>query len=437
MAFELLIVFALILANGIFAGAEIAVLNVRKGHIQERASAGDRRALAVQQLRENPERFLATVQIGITAVSAAAAAFGGARIAADLTPVLTNLGLGSYADEVAFGLVIIVITFLSLIIGELVPKSLALRYSERYAFLIGPPFAKLARITAPVVWFLTACSNVVLRIFGDRTSFTEARVSREEVKQVVEEAAAAGSVDVQASEIASRALELPEVSVAEVMVTRDRIVSLPLTAKTDEVQRLLFEAGHSRVVVHDGDLDKVVGYVIARDVGAQFYRQKSVSLGDIVRPILTVATTARLPRVLRDMQARHVTIAVVVDERGGTAGLVTVEDLIEELVGDIEDELDMPEDTIQPESADSALVPGWVPVRKVNRALHTSLPITRDGVTVAGLCMSLALAIPAVGTRLTAQDGTVIEVVDASARRVRKVRIHHHQVKNDEDLTSS
>jgi putative hemolysin len=433
MAAELLIVLGLVLVNGLFAGAEIALLTVRKSHIQERASAGSRAARAVLKLRRHPERFLATVQIGITAVGAAAAAFGGARIARDLTPVFEDLGFGRYSDSVAFALVVMLVTFLSLVIGELVPKSLALRYSERYALMIGRPLVRLAALARPIVWFLTACSNAVLRLFGDRTSFTEARVSREDVKQVVEEAAAVGSVDQRTSEIASRALELSEISVAELMVTRDRIVALPRAASTDEIMRIIVEQGHSRMPVYDGDLDRILGYVIARDVLAQFWQRHEVRLETILRPAYTVAATARIDAVLRDLQARHVSVALVVDERGGTAGLVSVEDILEELVGEIEDELDAPEETIREESPDTALVAGWVPVRKVNRALHTTLPITRDGVTIAGLCMTLALAIPQVGTRLTTQDGTVLEVVDASARRVRKVRIHHHVRKADED----
>ena len=167
----------------------------------------------------------------------------------------------------------------------------------------------------------------------------------------------------------------------------------------------------------------MVGYIVARDVLALAWEQNLVALPDIVRPLLAIPLSARVGPVLREMQAKRIQIAVVVDEHGGTAGLVTIEDLVEELIGDIFGEHDLPEETIRIAEDGAALVPGWLPTRKVNRALHTALPIARESTTVAGLCMSLALAVPPAGTKLRAVDGTVLEVVDASPRRVRMVRV--------------
>jgi putative hemolysin len=421
MLTELLILLALVLANGLFAGAEIAVLTATKATIQQGAAQRDRRALAVLALREQPERFLATVQIAITVVSAAAGAFGGATIARDLAP---HLGVfGDSAHQVALVFVVAAIAFLSLVLGELVPKSLALRYSNRYALLIARVLLALSRAMRPLVWFLTACSNLVLGLFGDRTSFTEARMSPDELKQLVEEAAKTGSLDINASEIATRALEFGDVTVAEVMVRRDEIVALRRDASPEEVQRVLLEEGHSRMLVYERDIDHVVGYIVARDVLALAWEQGLVAVEDIIRPLVPVALTARVGAVLREMQARRIQIAVVVDEHGGTAGLVTIEDLVEELIGDIFGEHDLPEETLQVGADGTALVPGWLPTRKVNRALHTDLPIARDSTTIAGLCMALALTVPSAGTKLRATDGTLLEVVDASPRRVRMVRV--------------
>jgi len=432
MLTELLILLALVAINGLFAGAEIALLTAGKAKVQQRAAARDRRALAVVALREQPERFLATVQIGITVVSAAAGAFGGSRIARDLAPLLEG-AFGAYADDVAIGLVIVAVSFLSLVLGELVPKSLALRYADSYAFLIGRPLYGLARLARPLVWFLTACSNAVLRMFGDRTSFTEARMSREELRQLVEEAAKAGSVDARSSELAARALELGEVTVAEAMVRREAIVAVGRGASPEEIQRVLLEGGHARMPVYDGDLDRIVGYVTARDVLALAWEKSPLSVDDIVRPLHAVPLTARIGTALRDMQARRTQIAIVVDEHGGTAGLVTAEDLVEEIVGDIFGEDEVPEQLLREEPGGTALVPGWVPTRKVNRAFQTDLPILRDSTTIAGLCMALALAVPTVGARLRAPDGTVLEVVDASPRRVRSVRVHRRPVAGPPD----
>jgi putative hemolysin len=275
----------------------------------------------------------------------------------------------------------------------------------------------------PLVWFLTACSNLVLRFFGDRTSFAESRVSRDELRELVEAAAKSGSVDVGASQIAARALEFGDVMVAEVMVRRDSIVAIRIDASPEEVQRVLLEEGHSRMPVHEGELDRVVGYIVARDVLALAWEQNLIAFQDIVRPLLFVSLTARVGSVLREMQAKRVQMAIVVDEHGGTVGLVTIEDLVEELVGDIFGENDLPEATLHVEQDGWALVPGWLPTRKVNRQLHTDLPISRDSATIAGLCMALALTVPPIGSKLKTPDGTTIEVIDASPRRVRMVRI--------------
>jgi putative hemolysin len=419
MPVELLIMFALVVANGLFAGAEIAVLTASKVLIEQRPG---RRSLAVRTLREKPERFLATVQIGITVIGAAAAAFGGASIARDLAPRLEPM-FGTSAHEVSMVLVVALVSFLSLVLGELVPKSLALRYSTGYALLIAPPLLGLARVMRPLVWFLTTCSNAVLKLFDDKTSFTETRMSREELRELVEEAAKTGSVDQKGSEIAARALEFGDVMVGEVMVRRDRMVAIDRGARPDEVQRLLLEEGHSRMPVYDGTTDQVIGYVVARDVLALAWEQNLITVEDIIRPVIYVPASARISAVLREMQAKRTQLAIIVDEHGTSIGLATIEDVMEELVGEIYGENELPEAELRQEPDGSVLVPGWVPTRKVNRTLQTALPIARESMTIAGLCMALALAVPAIGARLHAPDGTVLEVTDASPRRVRMVRV--------------
>ncbi|MGE0545736.1 MAG: hemolysin family protein [Kofleriaceae bacterium] len=426
MGTELLVVLALVIANGLFAGAEIAVLSVRKERLLERANRGDRKAIAVQSLRNQPERFLATVQIGITIISATAAAFGGSKISARLVPMLEAIGLGSHAPGVALAVVVVAISFLSIVLGELVPKSLALRYSAGFSLFVARPLLGLARLARPLVRLLSGCSNLVLRLFGDRTSFIEARTSRDELQEMVAEAARSGSIDARSSEIATRALEYADVMVSEVMVRRDHIVAIRKDASADEVQRLILEEGHSRMPVYDDDADRMIGYVVALDVLAVVWERGLVVIPDIIRPLLAVPMTARINMVLREMQARRTKIAVVVDELGGTSGLVTIEDLVEELVGDIHTEDEVPDELVRRESDTTFLVAGWVPIRKVNRALGTALPIASHSTTVAGLCMVLALTVPTPGTRLQAPDGTEIEVIDASSRRVRMVRVHQH-----------
>lgn len=374
-------------------------------------------------LREEPERFLATVQVGITVVGATAAAFSGASLATRLTPVVERVpGIGHAAEDVALAIVIAFVSYLSLVFGELVPKSVALRASEAYALLIARPLLGLAWMARPLIWFLTRSSNVVLKPFGDSTSFAESRLSPDELQQLVEEAAKTGSLDEGTSEIASRALDFGGLTAGDVMIPRNQVNGIPRDAPPAEVRRILLEDGHSRMPVYEGTLDNIVGYVTARDVLAVAWQGDLVVLEDILRPPLFVPTTSPAIRVLKELQRRHMRIAFVVDEHGGLAGLVTLEDLVEELVGDLFSEHEKPDDSVKKEADGSAVVRGGVPIRDVNRLLELDLPEGDTWSTVAGLVVSLGGGIPARGASVRSGD-VVLEVLDATPRAVRLVRL--------------
>ncbi len=415
---------ALVLANGVFSGAEIAIISLRKTRLAQLVEEGRASARAVKRLRDAPEQFLATVQIGITVIGATAAAVGGASIASRIAPAIARLpGLEHAAPQLALALVVAGVSYLSLVLGELVPKSLGLRAAERYALLVARPLLWLAGAARPLVWLLTQSSNLLLRPFGDRTTFTEARLSVEELEQLVEEAGKAGALDASTAEIASRALAFRDLTAGEVMVPRSRVAALPLDASPAELKRLLLEEGRSRMPVYEGSLDNIVGYVMAKDLAAIAWERELIVLADLVRPVHFVPEAAKAAQVLRDMQRRRAHIAVVVDEHGGVAGLLTLEDLIEELVGEILGESEQPVPLFQKEADGSALVRGDAPVREVNRALGLELPEGEDYSTVAGLCIAIAGIVPERGAHLRAADGTEIEVVDASPRVVRLVRL--------------
>jgi putative hemolysin len=421
---EALIILALILANGVFSGAEIAVISLRKTRLRELIDEGHARARAVQALRDQPERFLATVQSGITVIGAAAAAFGGDVFAERLAHFVGRWALlAPYAKQIGFALVVGIISFLSLVLGELVPKSLALRAAEGYAMLTAPLLLGLSYVARPFIWFLTASSNVVLRLFGDKTSFTETRLSPDELREMVEEAAKTGALDPRAGELAARAIDFRELSVASVMVPRVKVVSIPRDATSEQVQKALSSHVHTRIPVYEGTPDNVVGYVATKDIIVPALRGEGFVVEKFMRPIRFVPGSVRALDLMHDMQHQRGSIALVVDEQGGMLGLITIEDLVEELVGKIFSEHDAPASTIQREAAGSAIVQGTTAVREVNRVLKVDLPESEQWHTIAGLCISLAHEIPAQGTRLTANDGTVLEVIDASARRVRAVRV--------------
>jgi putative hemolysin len=417
-------VLALVVANGVFSGAEIAVIALRKTRLAQLVEAGSHSARAVKRLRDHPERFLATVQVGITVIGSTAAVFGGASLAGELEPWVARVpALAPYAANLALALVVALVSYLSLVIGELVPKSLALRAAERYALVVGRPLLGLSWLARPIVWLLTASSNVLLRPFGDRTNFSEARLSAEELEQLVDEAGKAGALDAPTAEIASRALAFRDLTAADVMVPRARLAALPRDASPDELKRMLLEEGRARMPVYDGTLDNIVGYVMAKDLAAMAWEKELIVLEDLVRPVHFVPESARAVQVLRDLQRRRTQIAVVVDEHGGVAGLLTLEDLVEELVGEILGEQEQAEALWSVEAEGRALVRGDAPLREVNRALGLDLPEGDGYTTVAGLCIALAGTVPERGARLRTGDGTEIEVVEATPRVVRRVRI--------------
>ncbi len=425
MAFEILIIVALVIANGVLAGAEIAVISVRPGRLRELIEGGSRAARATLALREHPERFFATVQVGITVVSATAGAFGGATFANDFAPLLERIEfIAPWAHQIALAVVVTLISYLSLVLGELVPKSLALKGAERYALLVARPLLALSLVMRPLIWFLTVSSNVVLRPFKDQTSFVESRISTEELVEMVSQATHSGTLNPDAGQIAARALDLPSLVASDVMVPRTSVVSIARGASREELRRVLLENSHSRFPVVEGGLDHVVGYLSMKDVLTMAWEEALFVLEDLIRPAFFVPLNKSAVELLSEMRSRRVPFCVVVDEHGGMAGIVTLEDVLEELVGEIfsEHERQAPE-TYRREPDGSIIVRGSAPIRDLNRELALRLPEGDEWVTVAGLCLALAKRIPEVGDKLVAEGGYEFEVIEASPRRVRSVRL--------------
>lgn len=424
MLADILVILGLTLLNGVFSGAEIAVLSVRKTRLAELVEEGGWGARAVQWLRSQPERFLATVQVGITVITTTAAAFGGETLAQDLTQRIAKVpGLERYAHTLGFVLVVTGISFVGIVLGELVPKSLALRSAERYALFMGPVLRATATVAKPAVWILTAASNLVLRIFGDKTSFTETRLSPDELQELVEEAARAGSLDAKTGELASRALDFRELTAADVMVPRMRMVTVPIDATREDLREIYAAHRYARMPVYDGTSDNVVGYLAIRDLVGPALAHEPLSIRTLMRAARFVPRTASAGVLLKTMQSERVPMSIVVDENGDVAGLLTIEDLVEELVGDILSEHDPAPAAVPREPDGSVVLPGTMPIRDANRLLDIELPEPEGVVTLAGLALHAAGMIPHPHAVLTMDDGTVLEVVDASPRRVRRVRI--------------
>lgn len=423
---ELLVIVALVLVNGLLAGAEIAIVSVRRSRLVELAAQGSAAARAVQRLRDDPESFLATVQVGITVIGAAAGAFGGAAFSADLEPPLRRVPiLAPYASQIAFAAVVCTIAYLSVVLGELVPKSLALRSAETYSLLAARPLLAISRAARPVVWILSASSNAVLRLFGDQTTFLESRISSEEIRQVVEDAARSGDVHPSLGRIATRALGFAALTAEDLMVHRRFAFTLPAVTTLSEARRALVDEGRERAPVVEDSSQNVVGYVTWQDVSAAAPELDATSVRSVVRKAFHVPESMPAVELLRRLQERRIPLAVVVDEHGDTVGIVTLADVVGQLVGEMVGERGAPAAArIRPQPDGTALVDGIVPLPIVNRELHLHLPDDGRAATIGGL-FSLLLGgrIPVAGERVRTRDGTTLVAVEVSPRRVRVVGV--------------
>jgi putative hemolysin len=349
---------------------------------------------------------------------------GGSRLARHLEPWIAELPwLGRHAKELALALVVLAVSYLSLVLGELVPKSLALRAGEPYALLLARPLLALAWLARPIVWFLTASSNVVLKPFRDRTTFIESRVSREEIEQMVEEAAETGALHEHTSELASRALAFDKLLLRDVIIPRTRIDALPVNATPDQVRRFLLEERRSRVPIYESTLENVVGYVSAKDIVALAWEGRLIVLRDLLRPVKVFPETVQAVEVLRYMRREHQRLAMAVDEHGVLSGMVTFEDLVEEIVGEVFSEHEEEVEPVVRLPDGAFVVRADLPIRDANRDLGLDLEEAEGVTTVGGLCTKLAGGIPHRGARLAAHNGVVLVVLDATARTVRRVRI--------------
>jgi putative hemolysin len=418
---EILLILLLVLLNGAFAMSELAIVSSRRIRLQALQRQGSTAAAAAIELHENPQRFLPTVQVGITLVGVLAGAFGGARLAGLLGEVIEQIpGLAPFASEIAFVAVVVAITYLSLILGELVPKQIALRHPERVALLVSPPLLLLSRVTSPVVWLLSASSGLVLRLIGYGKHEAQA-VTEEEVKAVVAEGATSGAIETEERHMIERVLRLADKPVRALMTSRTELEWIDRTAPPQDIAARLRASGVTRFVVADGRVDNVVGVVAAKDLLDQLLEGAPFSIGAALRQPLVLPDTLSALDALERMRGDPLGMALVMDEYGSFEGVVTASDLLEAIVG----ELGSAEAT---ESAPavkrhdgSLLIDGSMASDELKARLD--LPdLPREGTyhTVAGLMLALLQRVPKEGDRIV-WAGWRFEIVDMDGRRVDKV----------------
>jgi putative hemolysin len=420
---EIVIVLALVLLNGFFAMSELAVVSSRPARLETRARTGDRGARLALALARDPGRMLSTVQIGITLVGIVAGAFGGARLAVPFGDALARIpGLAPFSAEIAYTLVIAAITYLSLIVGELVPKHLALRAPERVAGVVAPTVDLLARISTPAVWLLERSSQFVLRILGTDVRSAET-VTEEEVRMLIAEGTRTGVFHRQEREMIERVLRLADRPVRAIMTPRVELVWLDVEDGPEEVARIIRESGHSRFVVGKGGLDDVLGVVHVRGLLDGCLAGRPLDLQAALRPIPVVPDTTPIPRALEALRQARVSIALVVDEYGEVEGVVTAEDVLEALVGDMPERRLGEEPAIVRRDDGSLLMDGLLAVDEVKLALALHrLPEEESYHTLAGFILAQLGRVPAEGEAVL-YGGWRFEIVDMDGRRIDKVLV--------------
>ncbi len=423
---ELVVILSLILANGFFAASEIAMIAVRKSRIETLLERGYRSAAAVARLKNDPDRFLATVQIGVTIVSSFASAIGGAAAIGYLKPLIAASSvsfIAQWAEAIALAIVVLPISYLSLVLGELVPKSLALRFSEQIACFVARPIELLARLSSFFVKALTASSNLVLRAFGGTESESASFISVDEVKSLIREGAARGIFNETEKELIHSVFEFTDTPVKAVMIPRTEIHAIEARATLAEVAKSFVDSGFSRIPVYEGELDRIIGILYNKDVFKALQEKSDFRIRDHLHPAFFVPSTLPISELLKQLQRRRLAMALVVNEFGEIEGLATLEDLVEEIVGEIRDEYDREErGPVERLPDGSMVVQGSALLKDLKTDFNLPFEESPDYHTLAGFLLARLKRIPRAGEWIE-ENGYKMTIVDMEGRRIVKIKL--------------
>lgn len=435
---DFVLIVILMLANGFFAASEIAVVSARRGRLQQRAEEGNKGAQTALNLANEPNRFLATVQVGITLIGTFAAAFGGDALAEPLGAALEP-SVGRYAHSIALVLVVLLITYLSLILGELVPKRLALQHAETMASRVAPIMRQISRLSAPIVWFLTTSTEVVLRLLGQHRQEAE-QVTEEDVLSLVREGTEGGSLEASERDLIERVFDFSDSNARSIMTPRTEIYAVPFDLPFDQIVARVIESEYSRIPVYQGSIDRIQGVLYTKDLLRATQSSPPPRLEDLVRPPVFVLEHQRISSVLQQLKQTRTHLALVLDEYGQIEGLITLEDVLEEIMGDIADEYDEVDTMVVRRADGSMLVEGMISYSDAEHQI--GLP-PRDQLgdlppfdTLAGLLLALFERIPVAGDVVTLGEWR-FEVVDMDGVRIDKVLVQQAPPPSDHEQSEA
>lgn len=423
ISWELFVIFLLILLNGFFAMSELALVSSRRVRLQQLANRGHRGARVALRLQEDPGRFLSTVQVGITLVGILAGAYGGATLAAPLSQALASVGvLAPYSDAIAIGLVVIAISYLSLIVGELVPKRVALRHAEPIAAFVARPMGLLARIAKPLVWFLSVSTEFVLRVLRMQETPKEG-VTEEEVKALIDEGTQTGVFAPAEKDMIHGVLRLADRAVLSIMTPRRDVVWLDTSDPIDKIRQEIIESGYSRFPVAREELDEFLGVVDTKDLLDRVLENKPLDLQACLKQPLVVHENTHILRLLEMFKESAIPMAVIIDEYGTLQGIATMTDIVSAIAGDVATANEEEEpDAVQRDDG-SWLMAGAMGIDDVERL--TGLRGMRENEeyhTLAGFILSRLDHVPTVAESFE-WNGTRFEIVDMDGHRIDRVLV--------------
>ena len=426
MIVDILVIIVLTLLEGFFVAAEIALVSLRRSRVEQLAEEGHTAARRVRRLQADPGRFLAVSQLGLTVIGFFASAYAAVNLATALAALLADAGLDpGTADGISLLIVTVILALFTIIFAELVPKTLALSSPERFAFTLSGPIELLARVLSPLIAVLTRVTSAIAGIFGASVT-NEARISADELRLIIERGGEQGILEAEEEQMINAVIELGQQRVHEVMIPRTAMVAMPVTVPFEEATETIVREGHSRIPLYDQSIDEIVGILYAKDLLPFLISPNGErpDLRTLLRTPVFVPESMSVDDLLHELQRRKVHLAIVLDEYGGTAGLVTIEDLIEEIVGEIQDEYDEEEPMIVRLSDDEARVDGRAAVDDLQELFDTTFGLEDEDEydTVGGLIYHRIGGVPKPGDEVRV-DGLLLTVESTDGRRVGKVLV--------------
>ena len=436
---QFLLLIFLIGLNAFFASSEVALISLKPAVVRKLAEASAKgRKLAA--LLENSGRFLATVQVGVTMAGFMASAFAAESFAEPITRKLLSWGVSIHHSTLEAVVVIVITSFLayiSLVFGELVPKQLALKYAEPIGLNVAGVIDLFARIASPFVWVLNSSVNCILRLFGIEAQ-KEEEVTEEEIRMMVDIGAENGTIETDEQKMIENIFEFTDTTAAEVMTPRTEVIAIAMDAEPEEIERVLMECGFSRVPVYEESVDNIIGQLHFREYfTAKINGNAAPDIRELITPVFLAPETMRANLLFRNMQSKKFGMAVILDEFGGTSGIVTMEDLLEEIVGSIYDEFDDGNDEAESLGGNVWRVNGTMRIDEVTRMLDISDETLPEEATqydtVGGLIFGLLNEVPTEGAKVELPEaGLFFEVESVDERRVEKAKISYVPIEKPE-----